>query len=207
MKNIFLSCLFLMLAACSSSTQPSMVKLSTVITSVKNDLQNTDSVQVNNFSEWTISQKVKFDEIVSEQQCQSKSADPLISVLNDSFALNLNGSFTKTGSFGITTSPSGNISGTLSKTSGQEISVPVNFVPLSELSDFELRKKLTLESELFTGNKADEGLAKLEETDLLSERKAFKEHIQTLINSYSSSFCLTNNFNNHSSFVTLKPIK
>ena len=206
MKNICMI-LFIMLTGCTSITQPPTIKLSSVISNIKNDLQTTDSIAVNNYSTWSVDQKVKFDEIVSEQQCQAKSSDPLISILNDSFALNLSGGFTKSGSFGISTSPSGNISGTLSKTSTQTLNVPVNFVPLSDLPDFELRKKLTLESEILTGIKADEAIAKTEEENLLNERKWFKEHIQILIDSYSDKYCLSNNYNNNSSFVSIKPIK
>lgn len=208
MKKI-LFCLCLLLAGCSSTKTIDTVKLSTVISNIKNDIQDTNSMSIDNFKNWSDTQLAKFDESIAEQQCQMSTPNPLISVFNDNFVLTVNGSFTKTGQFGIAASmnPNVSISGTLSKNEGQQISVPVNFVSLSSLPDFEFNKKLSLETVFISGNKSDQDLVKNELTSMLQERELFKKHISFLVSSYNPVFCLKNNFNNNSSFMTIKKRK
>lgn len=205
MKKLLI-CFCILLSSCSSVKTVDTVKLSSVISNVKNDLQNTNSIPIDDFTNWTIDERAKFDEIVSEQQCQTKMSNPLISVFNDSFVLTVNGSFTKSGQFGIAVSstPSGSLNGSLSKSESQQISVPINFISLSSLPSFEFNKKLNLESVMITGSKSDDVLVKKELSNMISERDKFQNHIQFLINSYNSGFCLKNKFDNNSSFMTLK---
>lgn len=199
--------ILLLLCSCSNPTTET-TSLSSVIKNIRNDLQNTNTIAVNNYSTWTIQQKEIFDENISELQCQTNSPDPIIPIINNNFTLNVTGSFTKSGQFGISTTqltkPNISFSGSLSKTDSQQISVPVNFVALSLLPYYEMNKKMSLNQYLYSSNKSDDNIVKNEEQNLIKERNDFTQHIQFLINSYSKQYCLRTNYNNNSSFMTLK---
>lgn len=204
--KIFYGLILTLFCTACSPTVVQTTKLSSVIENIRNDLEESNTLPVNNFYQWTNQQKEKFDEVVMEVQCQRDNADPIIPIINDSFTLNLTGSFTKSGQFGIaasTSNPNITASGSLSKTVGQEISVPVNFVPLSLLPAFEMNKKLQLMQYIFMSNKNDETIIKNEANALIEERNEFSSHIQFLINAYGKQYCFKK-YNNTSNFMTIK---
>lgn len=206
MKKILL--MALLLTGCSNQTTIEMTSLSSVITNIRNDLQNNNTIAVNNYSNWSDSQKSIFDENITELQCNLNSSDPIIPIINDNFTLNLSGSFAKSGSFGISTTqltkPNLSLSGTLSKTTTQEITVPVNFVALSLLPYYQMNKKMSLSQMLYTSNNTDKKILSDEENYLIKERNDFSQHIQFLINAYSKEYCIKTNYKNNSSFMTTK---
>lgn len=206
-KILFLFCL-LFLTNCSNKTTIDNISLSSVISNIRNDIQTSNSLAINNYETWTTEQKSNFDETVAELQCQTNSSDPIIPIINDNFTLNLSGSFTKSGSFGISTAqitkPNLSLSGTLSKTTTQEITVPVNFVALSLLPYYQMNKKMSLTQMLYTSNNSDKKIINDEENYLIKERNDFSQHIQFLINAYSKEYCIKTNYKNNSSFMTTK---
>jgi len=135
---------FLMLASCSSGSV-SPVTISQAIAGVQADLTKAGVVSVSGVQHWTADQAARFDANVRALQCAQHTSDPVVAMIAGPVTMDLSGTFSQSGSFSVSALsalPVFGLQADASRTKGQTLNVPVQFVPLSALADAEAGREV-----------------------------------------------------------------
>jgi len=183
MRKVHGAFLFLMLASCSSgSVAP--VTISQAIAGVQADLTTAGVVSVSGVQTWTADQAARFDANVRALQCAQQTSDPVVAMIAGPVTMNLSGTFSQSGSFSVAASstlPVFGLQADASRTKGQTLNVPVQFVPLSALADAEAGREVGYAGALLAQSDAvREAVAARIEAD----RAALGVHVGLLIAGY-----------------------
>ena len=181
-------CALLALAACSSgSVAP--VTISQAIAGVQADLAGHGVVSVSHAEAWTDSQRAAFRSNVWAFQCEQRAADPLVPMIAGPVTMQLSGSFSQSGSFTVSTSvgwPVFGLQADASRTKGQAMNVPVQFVPLSALADAEAARLVGYAGALLAQN---DDTRHSEGRRIQNSRDALEHEVQFLVAGYSGGIC------------------
>ncbi|WP_215745189.1 hypothetical protein [Gluconobacter sp. P1C6_b] len=180
-------CGLLALSACSTgSVAP--VTISQAIAGVQSDLTQAGVVSVSGVQHWTADQAARFDANVRALQCAQQTSDPVVAMIAGPVTMNLSGTFSQSGSFSVSASsavPVFGLQADASRTKGQTLNVPVQFVPLSALADAEAGRQVGYAGALLAQSDAvREGVAARIEAD----RTALATHVEVLISYVLSCF-------------------
>ncbi|MFT8326672.1 hypothetical protein [Gluconobacter oxydans] len=149
-------CGLLSLSACSAgSVAP--VTISQTIAGVQADLTKAGVVSVSGVQTWTADQATRFDANVMALQCAQHTSDPIVAMIAGPVTMDLSGTFSQSGSFSVSASSAVPVFGLLadaSRTKGQTLNVPVQFVPLSALPDAEAGRQIGYAGALLGQNDA-----------------------------------------------------
>ncbi|MCQ8278524.1 hypothetical protein NFI95_08680 [Acetobacteraceae bacterium KSS8] len=126
----------------------------------------------------------RFATVVRQAQCASGQADPEVPLLAHELDITLTGSFTAGGGFTVGPSPlSASISGNGARTQGQEITLPLSFVALSEVPAASAAQRLAAIAALPQAEQRTETAA------ILADRDALRARIGALIAGYDPAAC------------------
>ncbi|MFT8613669.1 MAG: hypothetical protein ABF727_13845 [Gluconobacter oxydans] len=149
-------CGLLALSACSAgSVAP--VTISQAIAGVQADLTKAGVVSVSGVQNWTADQAAQFDANVRALQCAQHTSDPVVAMIAGPVTMDLSGTFSQSGSFSISAAsalPVFGLQADASRTKGQTLNVPVQFVPLSALPDAEAGRQVGYAGALLGQNDA-----------------------------------------------------
>ncbi|MFT8991270.1 MAG: hypothetical protein ABF959_13190 [Gluconobacter albidus] len=177
-------CGLLALSACSAgSVAP--VTISQAIAGVQADLTKAGVVSVSGIQTWTADQAAKFDANVRALQCAQKTSDPVVAMIAGPVTMDLSGTFSQSGSFSVSTSsalPVFGLQADASRTKGQTMNVPVQFVPLSALADAEAGREVGYAGALLGQNDA---VRQRVAERIEKSRSALTAHITALLSGYS----------------------
>lgn len=180
MRKVNSAFLFLMLASCSAgSVAP--VTISQAIAGVQADLTKAGVVSVSGVQSWKADQAARFDANVRALQCAQHTSDPVVAMIAGPVTMDLSGTFSQSGSFSVSASsalPVFGLQADASRTKGQTLNVPVQFVPLSALSDAEAGRQVGYAGALLGQNDTvrQQVAARIE-----SQRTSLASHIDLLI--------------------------
>ncbi|QEH97259.1 hypothetical protein [Gluconobacter thailandicus] len=181
MKRLLLC---LALSACSAGTN-APTTISAVISGIQADLTKAGVVSVSHVEGWSAAQMSAFDANVRALQCGQKTADPVVAMIAGPVTMNLTGSFTQSGSFSVSTSltsPVFGLQADASRTHGQSLSLPVQFVPLTALPDAEMGRAIGYAGDLIK--------QRPDVTDrIVSDQDALAAHIRLLTSGYDGNTC------------------
>ena len=156
MRKVHSAFLFVMLASCSSgSVAP--VTISQAIAGVQADLTKAGVVSVSGVQTWTADQAARFDANVRALQCAQHTSDPVVAMIAGPVTMDLSGSFSQSGQFSVSASsamPVFGLQADASRTKGQTLNVPVQFVPFSALPDAEAGRQVGYAGALLGQNDA-----------------------------------------------------
>ncbi|MBF0888048.1 hypothetical protein [Gluconobacter cadivus] len=174
-----LLCGLLTLSACSAGSV-SPVTISQAIAGVQADLTKTGVVSVSGVQHWTADQAARFDANVRALQCAQNTSDPVVAMIAGPVTMDLSGSFSQSGSFSVSTSsftPVFGLQADASRTKGQTLSLPVQFVPLSALADAEAGREVGYAGALLGQNDVvrERVAARIE-----GDRTALAAHVEVL---------------------------
>lgn len=178
-------CGLLVLSACSAGSV-SPVTISQAIAGVQADLTKAGVVSVSGVQTWTADQAARFDANVRALQCAQQTSDPVVAMIAGPVTMDLSGTFSQSGSFSVSASsftPVFGLQADASRTKGQTLNVPVQFVPLSALPAAEAGRQVGYAGALLGQNdavRADVGQR------IEADRKELAAHVQRLISLYSS---------------------
>ncbi|KXV46145.1 hypothetical protein AD945_14165 [Gluconobacter albidus] len=176
-------CGLLALSACSAgSVAP--VTISQAIAGVQADLTKAGVVSVSGVQTWTADQAARFDANVRALQCAQQTSDPVVAMIAGPVTMDLSGTFSQSGSFSVSASstlPVFGLQADASRTKGQTLNVPVQFVPLSALADAEAGREVGYAGALLGQNDAvrTETGQRIE-----ANRAALGVHVELLIAGY-----------------------
>ena len=176
-------CGLLALSACSAGSV-SPVTISQTIASVQADLTKAGVVSVSGVQHWTADQAARFDANVRALQCAQNTSDPVVAMIAGPVTMDLSGTFSQSGSFSVSTSsftPVFGLQAAASRTKGQTLSLPVQFVPLSALPDAEAGREVGYVEALLGQHDAVRIDAAMRAE---ADRSALAAHVQLLIGGY-----------------------
>ncbi|MEW9274425.1 hypothetical protein [Gluconobacter oxydans] len=185
MRKVHSAFLCVMLASCSAgSVAP--VTISQAIAGVQADLTKAGVVSVSGVQTWTADQAARFDANVRALQCAQHTSDPVVAMIAGPVTMDLSGTFSQSGSFSVSASsamPVFGLQADASRTKGQTLNVPVQFVPLSALPDAEVGRQVSYAGGLLgqTDSVRSETGQRIE-----TDRKGLAQHVQRLISDYSN---------------------
>ncbi|MBF0892228.1 hypothetical protein HKD28_12535 [Gluconobacter sp. LMG 1744] len=178
-------CGMLALSGCSAGSF-APVTISQAIAGVQADLTKAGVVSVSGVQHWTANQAARFDANVRALQCAQNTSDPVVAMIAGPVTMDLSGTFSQSGSFSVSTSsftPVFGLQADASRTKGQTLSLPVQFVPLSALPDAEAGREVGYVGVLLGQNDAVRVEAA---TRIEADRSALATHVQLLIGGYGS---------------------
>ena len=176
-------CGLLALSGCAAgSVAP--VTISQAIAGVQADLTKAGVVSVSGVQHWTADQAARFDANVRALQCAQQTSDPVVAMIAGPVTMDLSGSFSQSGSFSISASsalPVFGLQADASRTKGQTLNVPVQFVPLSALADAEAGREVGYAGALLAQSDAvrQDVAVRIE-----ADRSALAAHVGLLIIGY-----------------------
>ena len=178
-------CGLLALSACSAGSV-SPVTISQAIAGVQADLTKAGVVSVSGVQSWKADQAARFDANVRALQCAQHTSDPVVAMIAGPVTMALSGTFSQSGSFSVSAAsalPVFGLQAEASRTKGQTLNVPVQFVPLSALPDVESGRQVGYAGALLGQNDAvrQSTAARIE-----ADRAALAAHIGLLIGDYPS---------------------
>ncbi|MBF0892588.1 hypothetical protein HKD28_14400 [Gluconobacter sp. LMG 1744] len=180
-------CGLLALSACSAGSV-SPVTISQAIAGVQADLTKAGVVSVSGVQHWTADQTAQFDANVRALQCAQQTSDPVVAMIAGPVTMDLSGSFSQSGSFSVSASsalPVFGLQADASRTKGQTLNVPVQFVPLSALADAEAGRQVGYAGALLGQNDVvRERVAERIEGD----RTALTAHVEGLMSNVKHCF-------------------
>ena len=183
-------CGLLALSACSAgSVAP--VTISQAIAGVQADLTKAGAVSVSGVQHWTADQAARFNANVQALQCAQQTSDPVVAMIAGPVTMDLSGSFSQSGSFSVSASsalPVFGLQADASRTKGQTLNVPVQFVPLSALADAEAGRQVGYAGALLAQS---DDVRRTEGQRIQADRAALADHTSTLIALYSGAGCGT----------------
>ena len=184
--RILALCGLLALSACSAGSV-SPVTISQAIAGVQADLTKAGVVSVSGVQHWTADQAARFDANVRALQCAQNTSDPVVAMIAGPVTMDLSGTFSQSGSFSVSASsalPVFGLQTDASRTKGQTMNVPVQFVPLSALADAEAGREVGYAGALLVQNdQVRQAVAARIEAD----RMALAADIGSLIRKYAAS--------------------
>ncbi|MFT8953282.1 MAG: hypothetical protein ABF979_13525 [Gluconobacter sp.] len=188
MRKVQTTLLCLILASCSAgSVAP--VTISQAIAGVQADLTKAGVVSVSGVQSWTVDQASRFDANVRALQCAQHTSDPVVAMIAGPVTMDLTGTFSQSGSFSVSAAsamPVFGLQADASRSKGQALNVPVEFVPLSALPDAEMGRQVDYAGALLSQNddvRHDEG------AQIISERDALSAHVALLMSGGAGSDC------------------
>ncbi|MGS0648528.1 hypothetical protein ACU81Q_12955 [Komagataeibacter melomenusus] len=146
-------------------------------------------VSVSHPANWLPGQAARFAAATWAAQCRQHVADPVIGAIVGDVTLQLSGSFTQGGQFSVgalTASPTFGIAADASRTTSQQVSLPVSYAALSSMPEVEMARQATYETALLGQNDA---IRHTEATRLLAERDALRQVTDGLIQSWRADDC------------------
>ncbi|WP_415570786.1 hypothetical protein [Gluconobacter sp.] len=160
--------------------------ISQAIAGVQADLTHAGVVSVSGVQHWTADQAARFDANVRALQCAQHTSDPVVAMIAGPVTMDLSGTFSQSGSFSVSASsalPVFGLQADASRTKGQTLNVPVQFVPLSALADAEAGREVGYAGELLGQNDAvrQTAAARIE-----ADRIALTAYVELLITKYGS---------------------
>ena len=178
--RILALCALLALSACSAGSV-SPVTISQAIAGVQADLTKAGVVSVSGVQHWTADQAARFDANVRALQCAQQTSDPVVAMIAGPVTMDLSGSFSQSGSFSISASsalPVFGLQADASRTKGQTLNVPVQFVPLSALADAEAGREVGYAGALLAQSDAvrQDVAARIE-----ADRSTLAAHVRLLV--------------------------
>jgi hypothetical protein len=126
----------------------------------------------------------RFADAARAAQCASGQADPEVPLLAHELTIDLTGSFTASGGFSVGPQPEGfglSLSGT--RTQGQELSLPLSFVALSEIPSVATAQRLSVLAALPDADR------RTETVPILADRDALRARIAGLIADWNPAAC------------------
>ncbi|GBR71023.1 hypothetical protein [Gluconobacter kanchanaburiensis] len=157
------------------------VTISQAIAGVQADLTEAGVVSVSGVQHWTADQATRFDANVRALQCAQHTSDPVVAMIAGPVTMDLSGTFSQSGSFSVSASSAAPVFGLqadASRTKGQTLNVPVQFVPLSALADAEAGREVGYAGALLVQNdQVRQAVAALIEAD----RAALGAHVELLV--------------------------
>lgn len=188
MRKVQATLLCLMLASCSAgSVAP--VTISQAIAGVQADLTKAGVVSVSGVQDWTADQASRFDANVRALQCAQHTSDPVVAMIAGPVTMSLTGTFSQSGSFSVSAAsalPVFGLQADASRSKGQALNVPVQFVPLSALPDAEMGRQVEYAGALLSQN---DGVRHDEGARILSDRDALTAHVRLLVSGYDGNSC------------------
>ncbi|MBF0877295.1 hypothetical protein HKD21_10600 [Gluconobacter cerevisiae] len=187
MRTLML-CGLLALSGCSAGSV-SPVTISQAIAGVQADLTKAGVVSVSGVQHWTADQAARFDANVRALQCAQQTSDPVVAMIAGPVTMDLSGTFSQSGSFSVSASsalPVFGLQADASRTKGQTMNVPVQFVPLSALADAEAGREVGYAGALLGQNDAvRERVAERIEVS----REALSARVKLLTSFYGNNDC------------------
>jgi len=160
------------------------VTISQAIAGVQADLTKAGVVSVSGVQTWTADQAARFDANVRALQCAQHTSDPVVAMIAGPVTMDLSGTFSQSGSFSVSASsalPVFGLQTDASRTKGQTLNVPVQFVPLSALADAEAGREVGYAGALLGQN---DGVRTGEGQKIQAERAILAAHVRLIISSY-----------------------
>lgn len=154
--------------------------ISAALSGIQGDLTNAGVVSAAGVGKWSEEQRNRFDKNVHALQCAQKNLDPVVALVSGPVTMQLTGSLTQSGSFSVsalTTSPVVGFSANASKLKAQQLSMPVQFIPLSSLPDAEMQREIEYAGALL--GQSDQ-VRETEATRIVSAREALASHVLEL---------------------------
>jgi len=188
MRKVQATLLCLMLASCSAgSVAP--VAISQAIAGVQADLTNAGVVSVSGLQDWVADQASRFDANVRALQCAQHTSDPVVAMIAGPVTMTLTGTFNQSGSFSVSSAsamPVFGLQADASRSKGQTLNVPVQFVPLSALPTAEMGRQVGYAGALLSQN---DDVRHHEGARIASDRDALTAHVRLLISGSDGSEC------------------
>ncbi|AAW62097.1 Hypothetical protein GOX2365 [Gluconobacter oxydans 621H] len=185
MRKVHSAFLCVMLASCSAgSVAP--VTISQAIAGVQADLTKAGVVSVSGVQTWTADQAARFDANVRALQCAQHTSDPVVAMIAGPVTMELSGTFSQSGQFSVSAAsalPVFGLQADASRSKGQTLNVPVQFVPLSALPDAEAGRQVGYAGALLGQNDAVRAMAA---ERISAKMTALAERIGLLAESYHS---------------------
>ncbi|MFT8808859.1 hypothetical protein [Gluconobacter sp.] len=173
----------LALSACSAGAY-GPVTISRAIAGVQADLTKAGVVSVSGVQNWTADQAARFNANVRALQYTQHTSEPVVAMIAGPVTMDLSGTFSQSGSFSVSATsalPVFGLQADASRTKGQTLNVPVQFVPLSALPDAEMGRQVGYAGALLGQNDTvRQGAAGRLEVD----RRALATHVRLLIAGY-----------------------
>ena len=163
----------------------------TAMAGIQTTLAQAGAVSVSHAGAWTAQQDAYFRQAVRAAQCAQHAADPVIGTITGDVTLQLAGSFTHGGQFtvgALTTAPTVGLAANASRTSSQQVSLPLSYAPLSSLPDVEMGRQMGYETALFGQN---DSVRQSEARRLMADRDRFRQIIHALIHAWDARRCMT----------------
>ena len=176
-------CGLLALSACSAGSV-SPVTISQAIAGVQADLTKAGVVSVSGIQTWTADQAARFDANVQALQCTQHTSDPVVAMIAGPVTMDLSGTFSQSGSFSVSAASAVPVFGLqtdASRTKGQTLNVPVQFVPLSALPDAEMARQVGYVGALLWQN---DTVRANTATKIEADRAALAAHVKLLVGGY-----------------------
>ncbi|AHK72197.1 hypothetical protein AD931_02385 [Gluconobacter oxydans] len=183
MRALALSGLLALSACSAGSVAP--VTISQAIAGVQADLTKAGVVSVSGVQNWTADQAARFDANVRALQCAQHTPDPVVAMIAGPVTMELSGTFSQSGSFSVSEAsamPVFGLQADASRTRGQTLNVPVQFVPLSALPSAEAGRQVGYAGTLLGQNDAvrQDVAGRIE-----ADQAALAAHIALLTPNYS----------------------
>ncbi|GAP25915.1 hypothetical protein GLF_2797 [Gluconobacter frateurii NBRC 101659] len=179
MRLIYVLPVWLLLSGCSF-TNSAQTSISAVLAGIQEDLTKAGVVSASDVQEWSEEQAARFDVNVRALQCAQRNVDPVVALVSGPVAMQLNGSLTQSGSFSVsalTSVPVLGITAEASRSKTQQLSLPVQFVPLSALPDAEMQREVEYAGALMSQSDA---IRQREGEKILLSRQTLAAHILEL---------------------------
>ena len=144
MRLFYVLPVWLLLSGCVF-TGGAQTSIDAALGGVQKDLTRAGIVSASDVQDWSEEQANRFDTNVRALQCAQRNVDPVVALVSGPVAIQLNGSLTQSGSFSVsalTSVPVLGITADASRSTTQQLSLPVQFVPLSALPDAEMQREV-----------------------------------------------------------------
>lgn len=183
--------IFLSFGLIGCSHTPPKVDLSTAINTIQNEMVKSRTLPISNFVIWTDGQKDLFQKSIHLAQCSQGTGDPVVPVILGPLSINLSGSFTKSGSFQISSNlsiPTIGLSGSGSKSLGQTVGSNLSFISLSTIPSVEQQLEVERAGALLAQNDRNRDAVAQR---IIHERSAFFSYVSDLTKRFTILSCDT----------------
>lgn len=188
-KNLYLIGI-LMFGGCTGV--PATMSLNQAILTIQKDMISAKTIPVANYGTWAPDQKMRFELGVQTAQCTQNTSDPIIPTIAGNVTLDLQGTFSKTGSFSVSGAATGipgiSLGGSTTQSKGQGINVPVAFAQLSALPSVETAISVTRVGTLLSQQGT---LRDSVGNQIVEEQTQFSQYINGLIKGFDKASCPT----------------
>lgn len=179
MRLIYVLPVWLLLSGCVF-TSGAQTSISAALAGVQKDLTKAGVVSASDVQNWSEAQTANFDANVRALQCAQRNVDPVVALVSGPVAMQLNGTLTQSGSFSVsalTSIPVLGITAEASRSKTQQLSLPVQFVPLSALPDAEMQREVEYAGALMSQS---DTIRESEGEKILMSRQTLAAHILEL---------------------------